>query len=934
MNRTLSTMQELVQAMPEYGDTEAVLAFGEEDSTSISYSDFAARVDALARGLRDAGAESGKHVALLAPTRWETLAAVLAVMASGATAMPVDMQFGDEQLAHVLNDAEPFMAICVEESAEHLASLDLETPPRILRLDLPADDSRSLFALGDPDKPNRPNGPDLPDVEPEDQAALFYTSGTTGPPKGVPLTHANLAFQMNAVAQTGLIGPGDRLLLPLPLHHVYPFVIGIFAPFSLGLTTILPAAFTGPQLVRSMSEGDVSVVIGVPRLYSALISGIEARVRERGLIAKTMFDKLLALSIWTREKTGIYLGKRLFKSLHERFGKNVRITASGGSALDPQLARTMEGLGWRVAIGYGLTETSPILTINPPGAGRLDTVGKAIPGVELKIVPMEAKGDDEEQPDNPAAAGKGEVHASGPGVFHGYRGLPEKTKDALYTDEDGATWFRTGDLGSIGPDGFLELAGRASTLIVTQGGENVQPEPIEAALDDHPAIAESGVLEHAGKLAAVLVPDEKEVRAMRSDPMEVMREAVAIISRKLPSYMRPTELALSREPIPRTRLGKIRRHLLVELFERAPAGEADKAPESLQPMAYENMTPEDQKLLDDAAAGKVWNHLAEKHPRAGLKPDSQMQIDLGVDSLEWLTLTLEIRSITGVELSEEDAGSVETVRDLLAAVKERAGQGGQATAEAPMRREDPVTNPDAYLSEEDHTYLKPISAWQRLVARFMLAFVKSLFKIFFRLEVRGLENLKNCGQCVVTPNHVSYLDPFAVISAMDFRTLTRFQFAAWTGAAFANRFNSFFARLARAVPIDPDRGVATSLALGSAALGSGSSMVWFPEGVRSRTCQMREFRPGLGLLLKEHGLPMIPTYIDGTCDAMPVGRFIPKRAKITVVFGAPVSTGELLANAPNDGVPVQERIMRGLRDRVAQLGATLQNESKDSEGGV
>ncbi|MFW5735027.1 MAG: AMP-binding protein [Oceanidesulfovibrio sp.] len=924
MNQKLATMQELVQAMPEYGDTEAVLAFGEEDSTSISYADFAARVDALARGLRAAGVNTGEHVALLAPTQWETLAAVLAVMACGATAMPVDMQFGEEQLTHVLSDAKPVMAICVEESAGLLDSLGLDNPPRLVRLDLPDDDPQSLFALSDP------NGPELPRATPEDQAALFYTSGTTGPPKGVPLTHGNLAYQMNAVAHTGLIGPGDRLLLPLPLHHVYPFVIGIFAPFSLGLTTILPAAFTGPQVVRAMSEGRVSVVIGVPRLYAALISGIESRVRERGLMAKAMFDKLLAVSIWTRKKTGLYLGKHLFKSLHERFGQNVRITASGGSALDPQLAQTMEGLGWRVAIGYGLTETSPILTINPPGAGRLDTVGKPIPGVNLRIeaaqVPDDADDADGKSPQND----HGEVHASGPGVFGGYRGLPEKTEEALYTDEDGAVWFRTGDLGALDADGNLELFGRASTLIVTQGGENVQPEPIEAALDDHPAIAESGVLERGGKLAAVLVPDEKEVRAMRSDPMEVLREAVGMVSRKLPSYMRPTELAMSREPIPRTRLGKIRRHLLVELFERARAGEAEQTPESLQPMAYETMDEEAQELLDDPAARKVWDHLAEKHPRAGMKPDSHLQIDLGVDSLEWLTLTLEIRSITGVELSEQDAASVETVRDLLATVREREGAGERQATAAETRRENPVTNPEAFLSKEDHHYLEPIKPWQRWVARFMLGFVKSLFKIFFRLEVRGLENLKRCGQCVVTPNHVSYLDPFAVISAMDFPTLMRFQFAAWTGAAFANRFNRFFARLARAVPIDPDRGVATSLALGSAAMHSGSSMVWFPEGVRSRTCQMRQFRPGLGLLLKKHGLAMIPTYIGGTCDAMPVGRFFPKPAKITVIFGEPVSTAELLANAPNDGVPVQERIMRGLRDRVAALGKALHEESERS----
>ena len=280
----------------------------------------------------------------------------------------------------------------------------------------------------------------LPLVRREDVAVLFYTSGTTGPPKGVPLSHGNIASQLESIADLKIITAGDRALLPLPLHHVYPFVVGMLAPLTLGLPLVLPLSLSGQQLLRALREGEVTVIIGVPRLYSALYAGINARVESSGWVMRGLFRALLNISAVLRNSLGLRVGKLFFRSLHNRFGKHLRLFASGGSALDPQLASKLEALGWDVAIGYGLTETSPLLTINLPGQATPGSVGKPFPGVEVRIDPHAL-----EKPERVRGHEVGEVLARGPNVFAGYLNLPEKTAEVFTSDG----WFRTGDMGYL-----------------------------------------------------------------------------------------------------------------------------------------------------------------------------------------------------------------------------------------------------------------------------------------------------------------------------------------------------------------------------------------------------------------------------------------------------------------------------------------------------
>ncbi len=868
----------------------ALTADGREETT---FDALGAEVTRLAAGLAAAGLAPGERAAVLAETRPEWIVAGLAILAAGGVLVPLDTQLAAASLKSVLADSGPLF---VFTTAEHAARLTRILPGHAFRLavlDAPGEAPeswRKLFA----------DGPaDLPRLGPDDPAALFYTSGTTGAPKGVPLSQANLSFQIDAVRATGLLGPGDRVLLPLPLHHVYPLVIGMLSPLALGVPLVLPYALTGPELVRALGEGAVGAIIGVPRLYRALYEGIEARIRARGRLAAGLFALLLAASASAYRRLGLRLGRKLFAGLHARFGPNIRMLACGGAPLDPELAWRLEALGWPLAIGYGLTETSPLLAAKLPGDRALDTVGTAFPGVSLRIDPAGLPGGAANE-----GPTQGEIQARGPGVFAGYRNLPDKTREAFTADG----WFRTGDLGFLDTGGRLHVLGRASTLIVTEGGEKVQPEEVEDALAGHPFVREAAVLMREGRIRALIVPETAEIRAKGlTDLREAVAQALSQQAKLLPSYARPADFVLSAEPLERTRLGKLRRHLLPERYKAAAAGARPAA--GAGPQAIADMAPEDQALLGEPAALAAWNILAEHFAGAPLTPGASFQLDLNADSLEWMTLGLALHERAGLELTGEDIARLETVRDVLKLAAERSAAGPGAAA--------PPSDPVLRLSPERRRWLAPLRPFETVLAALAYGLVWIMFHALYRLQVEGRENVPAADPAVVAPNHASYLDPFAVILALGFTRLRTMAVAGWTGAAFVNPVTRLFSRLAQAVPIDPTRGAAESLAYGEALLASNRSLVWFPEGQRSPDGSLLPFRPGLGFILAKQSCPVVPVAIGGTYAAWPVNRRLPRPGRIRVVFGRALTVAEL--EAAGTGATRAERIVSGLEAAVRRL---------------
>ncbi len=898
------TLDLWINTLARHGARSAVIALEEKDAHHTSYEQLDDISRRFAAGLQQRGVDPRDVVALFAPNSSAWIAACLGVIRARTVPAPLDVQFDDDALVHVFTDCKPRCVLTDANGAARLAELQLDASTDIVLLDVDRDDEQSWQRL----IVDRPS--ELPRAELDDPAVLFYTSGTTGPPKGVPLTHENIAAQVDVLLNADLMNDDDRVLLPLPLHHVYPFVVGLLTPLARGLSIVLPYSLTGPQMMRAFKETAITIVIGVPRLYRALYDGIKTTIESHGGVSKFGTRSALAVSRWVRRRFGIRVGKWLLWPLHRRFGPNLRVAASGGSPLDDELAWNLESLGWQVAIGYGLTETSPLLTLNPPGRIRIGTVGKVIPHVELRI-------DDGDRDVGGDVAGQsiGEIVVRGPSVFGGYLNLPEKTEEVL-TNED---WFHTGDLGYLDEFGDLHVTGRKGTMIVTEGGENVHPDDVESAYSDNSAIREIGVLDDNGRLVALIVPEVSQIDD--DDVEESVARAVKTQGSELRAYRQIADFHLTRQSLPRTRLGKIQRHKLRERFEQAGERNQDVAQE---PVTIEEMSSDDRVLLDDSAAKETWELLAEKYAYHPLTPNSSMRLDLGTDSLEWMSLSLDIRRQTGVEIDEEAIGRIETVRDLLREASEATEAGERSDM-------SPLDDPESALSDSQRRYLQPHGRLLSLVSRSVFAVNRLVMRCLFRLEVQGLDHLPD-GPIVIAPNHVSYLDPPAVAAALPWQRLRHTYWGAWTGRLFNNFVMRWFSRVTHVVPVDPQHGAMSSLAFGAAVLKQDHNLVWFPEGARSTDGQLQPFRSGIGLLLKSRSARVIPTAIRGAYESLPPGRWLPRPQKIRVAFGETMNVDALFEDFESgDEAESHEHIASELQNAVAALLNTAQTSNSQKE---
>ena len=860
------TLAGLVDALAARGGEPALFAAREGQLASVSAADLADRARRLATGLLDAGLAPGEPVALIGPNSPEWVIVRLGVALAGGLGVAIDDLSTDLEVEVLLRDSACHRIFA---SAAHMAAVEKAVP------------GAALYALdGGAGGPARPwtaliaeQAKALPPALPDAAAALIYTSGTTGAPKSFVLTWRNIATNAAVLAGTGLVGRADRVLLPLPLHHVYPLVVGLLTPLTAGAAVVFPQSVTAEHMGAALREARVTVMAGVPRLYLAILSGIAARAEAAALPARLYFRAMLALSHWARARLGMKLGKPLFGPLHARLGRDLRMLVSGGAHLEPGPLARLEALGWEVYCGYGLAETASVFTGNRPGQKRIGSEGRALAG-EARIA-------------EPDPSGVGEIQLKGPSVFAGYRGDPSATASAFTADG----WFRTGDLGRIDGEGYVFVTGRAKEMIVLGGGKNVYPEELERVYGQSPYIGEIAVLERAGALVALVVPKFDAIRAAGIGSVEdAVRVALAECARALPSFQRLSGFALAREPLPRTRLGKYRRFLLPGLYGPLSGG-ARSARAAAEPSAA------DKALLASSPAREIWAILAERYRGKPLHLDAHPQLDLGIDSLEAMALSLAVEARTGLRLADEDIGAAETVRELLL----RAGTASAGAAPA--------------LSEAERRWLDPPRGWVRLAGAAIYALNRIAVRLVFRLAVEGRDRLPAAGAFVVTPNHASDLDFAFVAAALPGRLLRRIHWGGDINRLFRSPVRRFFCRAVRVFPVD-DRKPAATLALAAEALARGDILVWFPEEWRSPDGTLQPLRPGIGWLLEKSGAPAVPAGIDGAFAALPRGRRRPRPVKIRIAFAPAMGAAALAAAGAGEGTA--ERITAGLGQAIAQ----------------
>ena len=520
----------------EHRDRPAFNTFDREWKT-LSHGDFLAFVRGAASYLMRSGVKAGDRVAILSENRFEWCAAYLGILMAGATAVPIDAESAWDDIQWVLADSGSVLLFHSEKTG-----LKLRGP--IQKISFDDEVFKEIHHSQDVDS--------YPAVSPKDIASIVYTSGTTGSPKGVMLTQGNLYSDARALISFGFISEKDNLLAVLPFHHAYPFMCTFLVPVCTGGQITFPRSLKGPELLSTIREKDVTVFMCVPRLLEVLWNRIMGELKGLPRIISLPLLVLLRLSYQLRQATGANLGKLIFRKVHQGFGPQFRFFTSGGARLDPQIIIDLEGMGLTVLEGYGLTETSPVVTFNPLDRRKPGSAGRALPSVEIKIM-------------NPSERGEGEIAVRGPMIMKGYYKDSGATEKAFHEG-----WFMTGDVGYLDEDGYLYITGREKEIIILSSGKNINPEDVEKEYLKIPLIKEMAVVfrregGEAGDLYGVIVPDRDYARREKIGNLkEAVKGKMVQISVGLPAHRRVKGFTLHPGPLPRTPLGKLKRYALEE----------------------------------------------------------------------------------------------------------------------------------------------------------------------------------------------------------------------------------------------------------------------------------------------------------------------------------------------------------------------------------
>lgn len=787
-------------------------------STALVWHDERISYEALlqdARGRARALRPADERVAVFSENRPEWIASAYAVWAAGLALVPIDHASTAPEVAYVLDDCAPAAVWCSSATRPVLeGALALSRhQPRLLAIE--------EAAAGPLPRPEAIR------VDEHQLAAIVYTSGTTGDPKGVMLTFGNLLANVTAVCDEGYYTPEARVLLLLPLHHVLPLAGCLMAPLYGGGTVVFAPSLAGEELVATMRRHQVTTLVGVPRLYELLGRAFQSRIQS-SLLARGLF----ALAARLRSRR---FSRFVFGSAHRRLGGRLQHLISGGAALDPQVARIFDTLGFLVCEGYGMTECSPMISFpRLRGADlRLGSCGQVLRGCEVKV-------------DN------GEILARGPNLMRGYYGRHEETSAVL---DDG--WIRTGDLGRLDEDGYLYVTGRAKEILILPSGKNVNPAPIEAALAARAGIREAGVFLDGDTLHAVVVADPERLSDSRgAGALDwLRRDVLAPYNAEVAPYRRVARATLATQELPRTRLGKLKRHLL-------PAIAAAHAPQRSEPTPVEAGSP---------ALARIAAHLGRQGGRA-VTAESRLDADLGLDSLGRVELAAFLEQAFGVSVPEARLAGLETVGELAAFVTraEPSGESAGSTWAEILRPAQAPALPSSGLWHRAIVYVSRIGV-----------------RLYFRTRARGQDRLP-AGPCILAPNHQSFFDGLFVTAHLRPRTALSTLFYA-KAKHVDRRWLQYLASRCNVVVASADEGFRRSLQALAAALSRGQNVMIFPEGTRSIDGALGAFKESYAILARELGVPVVPVVIDGAHRALPAGRWLPRLlSRVSVTYLEPL----------------------------------------------
>jgi long-chain acyl-CoA synthetase len=522
--------------------------------TFLSYGELWQITGQLAGGLQKRGITAEDRVAILLADRAVWGLFYLAIMRLGAVAVPLDSLHKPHEWATILAEAKPRAVFISAGYSDDLREECGELIPEENWLVVDTEDQPHLRARV-PQALTAPAPAAWPTITGKMTAALVFTSGTTSEPKGVILTHRNLAADVEAVHHLNLFDEHDCFLSVLPIHHTFESTVGLLNVLCRGASVAYARSLKSRELLEDLQTSRATAMLGVPLLFEKLAATIKRGIDKQPPARRRLFHLLYAVVRTSKRQLNVNLSGPLFASLRQKAGlAGIRLFVSGAAPLPPEVGEFMDLIGLPILQGYGLTETSPVLSVNPPQGYKYDTIGPPLPGVAMKII-------------NPDDNGVGEIAARGEMVTPGYANRPEETA-ALFADG----WLLTGDLGWKDEDGHFHITGRAKNMIVTAAGKNVYPEEIEMLLAESPLILEVLVYgetkpgETRERIGCAVVPDleyltEEHGELPQGKIRKMVINEVREICTRLAAYKRPTEIIVRAIEFEKTSTKKIKRFL-------------------------------------------------------------------------------------------------------------------------------------------------------------------------------------------------------------------------------------------------------------------------------------------------------------------------------------------------------------------------------------
>ncbi|MFO8052640.1 MAG: AMP-binding protein [Candidatus Omnitrophota bacterium] len=867
---TLSSL--LAETVSRYKDEIAVISKENGEYKKYSYADVYARICKTASFFKDLGIGKDDFAGLLLENRIEWLISYFALIHNGSIPVPLNPLLRPEEILNLIKDCKAEYIISSENIYKEKLENNQNKLSKIIIIDAKKERGKIIPFSKAKDYPQREKPEE---IDANQVASLLYTSGTTGSPKGVLLTHQNIASNFKSIKKLDLIKRSDNILSILPLFHAYPFMVTLIVPFLSGAKiTFFRVSLRQNIIFKVVKKAGVSILVLIPQFYQNLYSKIFEKINS--------FPKIIQFLILP------FLQLKLKKKL----GNKLWLMVSGGARLEKHIGKSFKNLGFQFIEGYGLTETSPIATFNPPEKVKFGSVGIPVPGVKLKI-------------NEPDESGVGEVRIKGDNVMKGYYKRPDLTKEVIKND-----WFYTGDLGFRDKDSYLYLTGRKKEVIVLSSGKNIYPQDVEGVYGESPYIKEiciiSGKKERQESLFGVVVPDIEFFKQRNElDIKGKIRWQIEEISTKLPNYQRIHDFTIIKEELPKTALGKIERYKVKEKYV-GKQGQKQKKPK--------RKPEDDSDIKNKEKANKIINFIS-KAANKEVYLDDHLELDLGIDSLGRVELAAEAEEKFSLKLPEDFFLQVATVKDLiLKIITYRKQEKGQELAGSEWKN---------ILKKEPKAGIKKklkikTTFFDILVSYSMKVLLFCSFKLFLRFKIKGKENIPLEKPFIICANHTSYFDGFLIFSANFFRHSTETFFIGYR-EIFELPVFRWTIRLARLISIDATTQLLESMRAAAYVLANKKILCLFPEGERAAEGRLQEFKKGIGILLQELEIDVLPAYIEGSYQSWPRRKTFPRPHPVTIYFGKLTNAKKLLEKHNPKSKNQYNKISEALRLEIKEI---------------